>query len=136
MGKLAKFSIVGGLGFAIDAGFTLMLCAYFAPELARLPAFLLASFVTYICNRNWSFQSQDTNFLQSYTTYFLSSLFGAFLNYVVFLTFVVLVGRSNSEVMVAIALGAAIAMCFNYYISANYIFQNVSGQSKTNSNSQ
>lgn len=123
MNRFLKFAAVGACGFVIDAGLTVLLAALVAPEISRIPAFISASVLTYVLNRSWTYAANHTKFWDGYKRYLPASVLGALLNYAIFVVFINFVGRDSFHILAGVAIGAVIALAFNFYVSSAYVFR-------------
>ena len=85
--RLFRYSMVGGIGFGIDSGLTVLQVStgQISPEVARVPAFLVASFATYFLHQIWTFEGRSkTRYANGWITYLASTTLGALINYAVY----------------------------------------------------
>ncbi len=120
-GVLARFCVVGSLGFGVDAALTLLLtqAAGWNPAPSRLVAFLIAATVTWALNRRFTFRS--TLGVSTWTPYVLFTSIGAAINIVVFLGWIWVTSDRAVSVFTGVALGSASALVFNFF-AAKAIF--------------
>jgi putative flippase GtrA len=120
-----RFLVVGALGFVVDA---LALYGFIALGLgalaARLPAFLIAAFVTWIAHRKYTFreapgQARAGGWL-SYVQYSAATTFGALANLCGYWLTLIL---TTASPLVALAAGSAIGLILNYTMSRRWIFR-------------
>ena len=124
MRSFILFSSVGTVGFLVDAGILFVLIPYFGPYIARLFSFLVAVFVTWLLNRNFTFNSQNHG-LSEFKRYFASQSFGAGLNY-----FVYAIAIYSSEWMTrfplaALGLGSIAGLTVNFVLAKKYVFKEI-----------
>jgi len=119
-----RFLVVGTIGFIIDAGCTLLLvdAAGWPAGLARLPAFLIASWATYRLNRAWTFKERSGEPL-GWSAYALATGVGAALNYATYSATVVAFGTSSPSIVGGVAAGALVGLGFNYLMSSRVVFR-------------
>jgi putative flippase GtrA len=112
------------LGFAVDAGLTLLLseAARLDALAARVPAFLTASAVTYALNRAWTFQCRAAAWLRGWLHYLVATGVGAFLNYLTYALVVVLLGPSLPAMAFGVALGSIFGLGVNFTLSDKLVF--------------
>ena len=122
--RFARFLAVGVAGFLVDAGISnlLVLTTHTSPLLSRVPAFLLATFVTFTANRHFTFRDSRTRYITGWVKYVSSTGFGAILNYLVFSFFITFVVHGSWAVILAIAAGSAVGLGFNYVCSVRLVF--------------
>ena len=83
--KFARFLLVGGLGFVVDAGGLLLLTGQGAdPFVARLASIALAMLVTWRLNRSFTFGPSRGSQLGEATRYLSVALSVAALNYTIY----------------------------------------------------
>lgn len=116
-GMLARFCVVGGIGFLVDSSSTLLLTQTLAwhPLTARLGAFLIAATATWSLNRRFTFRSSRGT--STWVPYVLFTSVGAAINVGVFLGWVWLTGRGAVSILTGVALGSAAALGFNFIVS-------------------
>lgn len=82
LGRLIKFCVVGFSGMIVDFFFT-WLCKEkikWNKYISNSIGFVLAATNNYIWNRLWTFQSQGTEIVREYSTFFIISLVGLGIN--------------------------------------------------------
>lgn len=120
-----RFVIVGGVGFVVDASVLTCLVHFFDGGLytSRGVSFSLAVSVTWYMNRCWTFGvSENSKKAQEYARYFVVQLLGALINLGVYAACI-----ESSEFMarlpiIPLAIGAAVALFFNYFLSKYFVF--------------
>ena len=125
--EAAGFAAVGAIGFAVDAGLTMLIAhsGWLSPVAARLPATAIAIAVTFLLNRRWTFASQGRWF-DEFGRYVGISLGGAAVNYAGYALFLLAAGaldlttRHAAIVFLAVASGSAAAAVFNF-LGARYV---------------
>jgi len=122
-----RFAVVGVLGFVIDAGLTATLSLALPAYVARAPAFLLASFVTYVLNRTWTFAAAHGPLWRTYVAYLFATAFGAAVNYAVFAAVVALWGSDSLTILEGVALGSIAGLAFNFSAASMFVFRSRSG---------
>jgi putative flippase GtrA len=121
--ELLRFCIVGSIGFAIDAGLTLLLTqpAQWKPENARLVGFLCAATVTWNLNRRFTFRSNSS--VRSLLPYIALTTVGALVNFAIFVAWLRLAGTSPAQILVGVALGAVVALGLNFAVSRRFVYR-------------
>jgi putative flippase GtrA len=82
LGRLIKFCVVGFSGMIVDFFFT-WLCKEkikWNKYISNSIGFVLAATNNYIWNRLWTFQSQGTEIVREYSSFFIISLVGLGIN--------------------------------------------------------
>ena len=119
---LLRFALVGCVGFAVDAGLTLLLHAGAGlGELqARVPAFLVAATVTWWLNRHFTFRARVG--AASWLRYVLTTGIGALVNIACYLGVVRLLGTRPLDLLAGVAVGSLVALAFNFWVSRRWVF--------------
>lgn len=85
MAAFLRFLVVGGGGFVVDAGLTLlMIHAGFAPWQARIPAIAAAMLCTWLANRHFTYGQSGHGRLVEAGRYALVAAVMACVNYLLF----------------------------------------------------
>lgn len=124
--SLFRFVIVGGIGFAVDGGFLMLLNAGYglSPFLARCVSFPLALTVTWLLNRSWTFTGgADVAPLRQYMLYTLIQLGGLAINFSAFIALIFWLPDFERLPLAALTLGAALAMVLTYLLSRHFAFR-------------
>lgn len=125
--QFLRFCMVGTVGFAVDAGTTMLLTQAVAvpPALARVLAFLVAASVTWILNQRFTFRASSG--IATWLPYVASTSLGALINIGIYLLWLRWAGHSAMQIVVGVAMGSVCALAFNYTITGHFIFR-VSGK--------
>ncbi len=121
--RFASFTTVGIVGFIVDAGIlSALVHGWEWPHYAaRALSFGAAVSATWHLNRRWVF-SRTNDATREYGAYFGVQAVGAAVNLGTYAV-AILVYPSLAEVpVVPLAAGAALAMLFNYYAAARWVF--------------
>lgn len=112
-GRLARFAIVGSVGFAVDAGALWLLTRAGVPPLAgRLASIGVALFVTWRLNRSVTFRAAGAGSALEFGQYVLVGAVSSAVNYA---TFAGLIGSGAiSSPLAALAVGSAVAMTVTF----------------------
>jgi putative flippase GtrA len=123
--ELARFAAVGAVGFVVDAGVLQLLVsvAGWSPFLARGVSFPAALACTFALNRGWTFRGLRMSVVRAYGTYGAIQGVGALLNLLVFSLCLLLVPALYERPIIALAIGAAISLGFNFYASRRLVFR-------------
>jgi len=124
-GRLPGFVLVGAIGFLIDAGIltALMTGADFGHYGARAISFTVAVTTTWYINRRWVFERGAIEMTgREYTSYLLVQAIGAVINLSVFVAVIEFVPGLAEIPVVPLALGAAVALVFNFSASSRLVF--------------
>ena len=122
--ELARFAIVGAIGFSVDAGVLHLLVAQagWSPFAARALSFPPALTSTFLLNRAWTFKSLRIPAAQAYGAYTLIQIAGALINLAVFALCVLLVPALYQWPLIALAIGAGASLLFNFFASRRLVF--------------
>jgi len=124
--QLLRYGVVGGLGFAVDAGLLYVLASWGAdPYASRLISFAVALTVTWALNRAWTFEVRGRAAAgKSYLGYALVQLLGALTNFVVYAGVLSLIGPTPAKAVLALAFGSAVGLAVNF-TGARFVFTRV-----------
>ena len=119
------FAAIGALGFLVDAGIlTAVMNGLDANHYAaRAISFTVAVTATWYMNRQWVFKrvaAQKSS--REYTAYLVVQTVGAVINLSVFVTAIELAPALSDTPLVPLALGAAVALLFNFSASSRFVF--------------
>jgi putative flippase GtrA len=119
--QIPTFAAIGLVGYCVDAGITFMGAKYggLSPELARLPAFVLATIVNFTLNRSITFRHSQAPLFRAFLRYCGVAAIGLALNYAVYSACVFFAPRAGIAVtpailplFVAAGCGAALVLTF------------------------
>ncbi|EEX91927.1 hypothetical protein VIOR3934_03297 [Vibrio orientalis CIP 102891 = ATCC 33934] len=122
--RLAKFALVGGIGFIADAC-AFALCFYLLeiPLIgSRLIAFVVAATVTWFGNRTFTFASQDRALAKQWLKFMSVACISAIPNFLAFKTILLLFGETGVMPMAALVVGVLVGMVSNYLFSSLWVF--------------
>jgi len=125
---LLWFGLTGVLGFLVDAGVLHLLVAAWNINLflGRACSFTCAATTTWLINRVVVFSSthrQPRRLLAEWAAYFVASLGGGCLNYLVFVIAVRVSPLLHHIPSIAVALGSLAGTTFNFLMYARYVFR-------------
>ena len=129
--RLPKFASVGAIGFLIDAGILTVLMTGFGLHHypARAISFATAVTATWYLNRRWVFDRAAVKMSGSeYGAYFAVQIIGALINLGVFVLAIELSEDLANVPVVPLAMGAALALLFNFGASSRFVFADRGGQ--------
>ena len=126
--SLFRFSLVGTLGFLVDAGVVLIFAKFLNidPIFSRIPAWMAAVSTTYVFNINFTFSKKSSSFeknhkaAKKYILYVLSQLSGGTINILVFSVLVSFVGANW---FVSLVTGTLFGLMINFY-GASIVIKN------------
>ena len=125
---LAWFTLIGVLGFLVDAGVLHLMVAAWNTNLflARACSFTCAATTTWLINRVVTFSStqrRPRRLLAEWAAYFVASLGGGCLNYLVFVIAVRVSPLLHHIPSIAVGLGSLAGTTFNFLMYARYVFR-------------
>ena len=125
MKRFWSFLFVGTLGFLVDAAITLSLVniVNFPALAARLPAFILATVVTYELNRRYTFPGKHGSRVRGWSMYVLATAFGATLNYGIYSWAIFQLGETEWVILLGVAAGSLMGLLSNYTLSRLVVFR-------------
>lgn len=123
--KLIKFSLVGGVGFIIDASVFALLSTLFDWDLLviRGVAFICAATTTWLGNRVYTFvESSAAPRFEQWKKFVFSACLSAIPNFVVFKLSLELISSDGWYVYLALVLGVLAGMVSNFMLSSRWVF--------------
>jgi putative flippase GtrA len=129
--RLPGFILVGAIGFLIDAGIltALMKSLGFGHYGARAISFTIAVTATWYMNRRWVFERNSVRMSsQEYTSYLSVQVIGALINLSVFAAVIEFVPGLAKIPVIPLAVGAAVALMFNFSASSRFVFADAKNQ--------
>ena len=126
--KIFSFGIVGGVGFAVDAGVLTLLSSKMDVNvyLARLCSFTIAVFVTWMLNRKWVFKAdvpRTTTKTNEYLSYLSVQIVGALINLGIFSLAIFYFHGLKTYPVIPLAFGSAGGMFFNFIGAHVWVFK-------------
>lgn len=114
---LARFCVVGTVGFVVDSGATVALvrAAGFDVMTGRVLAFVVAATVTWQLNRRYTFRS--TAGASSWLLYVALTSVGGLINLGTYRAWIAIAGSSATQIVAGIAVGSLVALAFNFVAS-------------------
>lgn len=129
-GQLPRFAGIGGIGFVVDASILTLLVNFagMGPVGARGISFAVAATVTWYLNRTWTFAaSASARRSSEYARYVTVQVAGAIINLAIYLLAIELAPRLGRLPVIPLAMGAAVAMIFNFLASRFWVFSQNGG---------
>jgi putative flippase GtrA len=123
--SLARFVVVGSIGFVVDGGVMQLITwtTGVSPLVARAFSFPLALSVTWAMNRTWTFETgRERAPLAQYRRYVAVQIAGFLINYAIFAGLVMTGGLWRDWPLLALAVGALNSMIFTYVLSRLHVF--------------
>ena len=118
IGRMARFSISGGVGFAIDAILLYFFSSLINPHFARLGSFFVASVATWKLNASFTFRREG----KGYIPYIAGQSIGIVINYLTYLVALASLPQHQLTLLLALGFGSASAMVFNYLSMKKWLF--------------
>lgn len=128
--KILFFSMVGGVGFVVDATLLTVLTVKVGMDVlpSRAVSFTCATLVTWLLNRTFTFSRQTSQYPKArkkeYFLYLTVQVIGAAMNFVVFLALIEWNPMLKQIPVIPLAGGAAVALLFNFTMSHKFVFVN------------
>ncbi len=123
--RFPGFVLVGAIGFLVDAGILTALVTGFSVGHygARAISFTVAVTATWYMNRRWVFETITAHrSSREYTAYLVVQVIGAVINLSIYVAVIELVPRLAQTPVIPLALGAAVALLFNFSASSRFVF--------------
>lgn len=123
LAALPRFLIVGGFGFAVDAGILVLMTSGFGlpPLAARLVSIIVAITATWALHRSFTFHSHDPDRLGEWTRFASINGLGAAFNYGLYAgALAILPGLTP---LAALVVASAGALAVNFLGSALFAFR-------------
>jgi putative flippase GtrA len=112
MVRFSRFLVIGACGFLIDSGLTqILIGAGVSAFLARIPAIFAAMIFTWLANRKYTFRVERNRSIYEVIRYSGVATTGAVLNYLVYLTLVMVSLTPFVAIMVASVVVAVLSYC-------------------------
>jgi putative flippase GtrA len=124
-GRFAKFLVVGGVGFVIDAGVLTLALRELTSSVyaARALSFGSAVLATWLLNRLFVFDpGRRTSLVAEYGRYLAMQVAGALSNLGVFVALIEMMPRLSATPVVPLAIGAVLGALVNYAGSVLWVF--------------
>lgn len=119
------FFVVGGIGFVVDASILALLVHGYGwgDYTARVVSFAVAVTVTWALNRTYAFADQRSgNRRSEYTRYLFVQGTGMAINFLIYALCIVSSELMDRWPVLALAVGSAVALIFNYAGSRMFVF--------------
>ena len=125
--RVARFLVVGGVGFVVDAAILTLALRYLTPSVytARTLSFSVAVLVTWLLNRTFVFGTAGRGACAAteYGRYFVTQVIAALANLAVFVALIEALPSLADTPVVPLAIGAVLGAAVNYAGSAWWVFR-------------
>ena len=116
LSQLARFALVGILGFVVDAGMTLTLIHRgIDPFTARVLSIALAMMVTWRLHRALTFGASDSSQAREGFRYFTVAIIAAILNYAIYAGLLIAFSAISPLFAIVVAIGTVTVLSFLGY---------------------
>lgn len=123
-GRIVKFIVVGGIGFAADASVLVAAAPYLGAYIGRLASFSTAVTLTWLLNRHFTFSDRrDDRLIKEWGRYISTQAVGAVVNLAIYAACIALSEKSPMQLVIALATGAIGGMIVNYSLSLLIVFR-------------
>lgn len=126
--EFIAFSVVGTIGFVVDAGLIQVLAGVLEwnPYLARILTYLCAATVTWALNRSFTFRhAKGGHWRSQWYRYLVVNAVGAGVNYLAFAATMLASETATSYPALAVAVGSIAGLAFNFTLSKALVFKPV-----------
>lgn len=125
--QLVRFSIVGSLGFLVDAGVLHLLIAGVGGDLyvSRLFSFLAAASFTWAMNRRFTFGAADHRSGRQWARFITVNAVGGAINYAVYAILVATQPAVAALPVLGVAAGSLAGLAVNFTASRTLVFGRV-----------
>ena len=114
--KFARFACVGGLGFVVDTGLTLLLIHRgIDPYTSRVFAIIFAMITTWRLNRALTFGASRTSQTSEGARYFVVAILAAILSYAIYASLLMTIAGFPPALAIVIAVGTTTMASFLGY---------------------
>ncbi|MBK0094587.1 GtrA family protein [Erwinia sp. S63] len=123
--KIFLFGMVGVLGFLVDAVMLYLLKSFTGVYIGRLFSFSSAVVVTWICNRNVTFDKNNVEIglLPEFIKYFSLMIVGGVINLSLYYLLISSVQSLQEKPIVAVAVGCLAGMMANFLTSRYFLYK-------------
>lgn len=123
--QFVRFSIVGAVGFLVDASilYAILHGSSLGPYSSRVFSYLIAATTTWYLNRIFTFKGlSNSPPRQQWAKFVFVNVFGGAVNYGVFAILIALKTQYLSEPILAVAIGSIAGLVFNFTLSRSFVF--------------
>ncbi|WP_443640344.1 GtrA family protein [Candidatus Njordibacter sp. Uisw_039] len=124
--QFIRFAVVGAFGFFVDGlGLVLLIAMDWSLFPARAVSFACAVSITWYVNRMWTFNKMGVakaRVVKQYGYYLTVQLIGAGINFGTFFLVIYWFPYTGSQPLIALAVGAVVAMGFNYVLAKKVVY--------------
>lgn len=121
--ELARFALVGGAGFGVDAtALTIALRAGLGLLAGRLLSYICAASFTWIGNRNFTFASAAPPSVREWLRFLAANAVGGSANLAVYSGLVLVVPTVARHPVIGVAAGSICGLAINFSLSRALVF--------------
>ncbi len=119
-----RFSVVGSIGFIVDAGIVWLLSKnHIHPIIAQIIAFSIAVVFTWLLNRKFSFPNSKKKWFKQLFSYVLGTSIGSIANNGIYVLLVLEFKLFFNKPVFAVAVGSLVGLVFNFTVSKFWVFR-------------
>ncbi|WCL55030.1 GtrA family protein [Gimibacter soli] len=123
LGELFRFSIVGGIGFVVDAGMLYALLPFCGFYLARVGSILAAASVTWWLNRRFTFEARrEMAAHHQWGRFLVVTGIGGLINFSVYSLLVASLPVVAALPIIGVVAGTLTALGWNFTMSRRHVF--------------
>lgn len=119
-----RFSLVGLIGFVVDAGLLWLLQGFLGPYVGRLISFAAAVLSTWVLNRSFTFANRQSglSLRQEFARYFSTMIVGGGVNYTLYAALIYFVDIIAQQPILGVAAGTLAGLTINFTLSRRWVF--------------
>ncbi|MBX7199030.1 MAG: GtrA family protein [Rhodospirillaceae bacterium] len=126
VGEIARFAIIGTIGFIVDASTLKLLVALLNMDLysGRVVSFLTAATGNWMLNRRFTFrQAGDHAPMKQWLKYLGANAVGFAVNYSTYAALITYVAVAKAHPVLGVAAGSIAAMSLNFTVNKFWVFR-------------
>ncbi len=122
-GQFLRFSVVGTIAFAVNAGLVALLAPKIGPALGQMAAFPAATSVAWWLNRHYTFGASHGSWHAEWSRYFSANVFGWLVNNGIFFGLIAISATAHRMPVLGVAAGSIAGLAFNFTASRSMVFK-------------
>ncbi len=124
LAELARFGVVGTLGFVWDTATVYALAPWTGLYAAGFAAYAVAASINWLLNRLWTFRGRTRDAPAAQWARFLAAnAVGFVLNRGIYVALIATVARCRDYPVLAVAAGSLAGMLVNFVLSRRYVYR-------------